>query len=398
LFELLQRPQSARPTQRLISVARLRAALSKPLLPVFFFFSGVTYDTVTLTRIDRLIDNLILLVYLIVLGLLVAVVGRVGAIRLTAPADERGAVQQATSLFGSHAVNSFVKSTYPYYPMVMQFLLGGLFSAYTIYYSRSASWSTTAIFFAVLIALLVGNEFMRDRLSSFRLLLSLYALVTFSFFTFALPVLTGWMNTFMFLLGAILSATVTVGLVRFVSRGRSDWTAQDRLVTAALPVGLILLMVSFYFMKFIPPVPLSMKFGGIYHAVGKTDDRYELGFEKPRWYELFKHSDNPYHAEGPAYCFTAVFAPVALETTVYHHWQYRPANSRTKQFATSDRIPIAISGGREAGYRGYTVKQRLIPGDWRVDVETEDGRLIGRVKFRVEEPSDSPRPLKTIVY
>ena len=54
----------------LLSTAKLRAALSKPALPVFFFFAGVTYDTVTLTRIDRLLDNVILLAYLVALGLL----------------------------------------------------------------------------------------------------------------------------------------------------------------------------------------------------------------------------------------------------------------------------------------------------------------------------------------
>jgi hypothetical protein len=397
LLELTQQSEQARSTHRALFGARFRAALSKPALPVFFFFAGVTYDTVTLTRIDRLIDNLILLFYLGLLGLLVAITGRAGMMQATKIEATREADRSVAGLFGSSLVNSFVGRTYQYYPMVMQFLLGGLFSAYTIYYSRSASLSTTAIFFALLVGLLVANEFLRDRLSSFRLLIGLYALVTFSFFTFALPVLTGWMNTFIFLVGAVLSGTVTVGLVRFVARGRKDWTQRDLVVTAALPVGLILVMVAFYFLKFIPPVPLSMKFGGIYHAVAKSDDQYRLGFEK-RWYELFKRSDNPYRGEGPVYCFTAVFAPVALETTIYHHWQYRSASSRTKQFLTSDRIPISISGGREAGYRGYTVKQRLIPGDWRVDVETADGRVVGRVKFRVAQDTTTPESLETIVY
>jgi Protein of unknown function (DUF2914) len=89
---------------------------------------------------------------------------------------------------------------------------------------------------------------------------------------------------------------------------------------------------------------------------------------------------------------------VALETTVYHHWQYRLSNGRMKHYATSDRIPITISGGREAGYRGYTVKQRPFAGDWRVDVETGDGRVIGSVKFRVEEPTGEARPLKIMTY
>ena len=53
-------------------------------------------------------------------------------------------------------------------------------------------------------------------------LVSLYALVAFSFFTFSLPVATGWMSTELFLIGAGLSAIVTVGIVRLVYRGRPD--------------------------------------------------------------------------------------------------------------------------------------------------------------------------------
>src|SRR5205823_13215382 len=60
----------------MLPAAKIRAALAKPFLPVVFFFAGVTYDTVTLTRIDRLLDNLILLFYLSLLGLLIVLTGR----------------------------------------------------------------------------------------------------------------------------------------------------------------------------------------------------------------------------------------------------------------------------------------------------------------------------------
>ncbi len=40
---------------------KLQTSFLKPILPAFFFFAGVTYDSFTLTRIDRLLDNLILL-------------------------------------------------------------------------------------------------------------------------------------------------------------------------------------------------------------------------------------------------------------------------------------------------------------------------------------------------
>ena len=46
-----------------------------------------------------------------------------------------------------------------------------------------------------------------------------------------------------------------------------------------------------------------------------------------------------------------VFAPVDLKTTVYHRWQYHVESSGKRDFSTTDRIPIRISGGREGGYR-----------------------------------------------
>jgi hypothetical protein len=369
---------------------RLRAALAKPFLPVVFFFAGVTYDTVTLTRIDRLLDNLILLLYLALLGGLIVLKGRA----------DLGKTQCLPG--GTEKASHFLTRTEPYYPMAIQFLLGGLFSAYTIFYSQSASFTTTAVFFALLVVLLVGNEFLHDRLSNLKLLVSLYALVTFCFFTFFLPVLTGIMNWIMVVLGAVLSLALALRVLELVYCGERDRTRREA-VKAGLPaVAVVAVLVAFYFLNWIPPVPLSLKLGGIYRQVEKVDGAYHLTFEKPAWYQVMKRSNNPFHGEGPAYCFTAVFAPVDLKTTVYHRWQYRMAasdqSSGTRNFFTTDRIPIRISGGREGGYRGYTIKQHVPPGEWQVDVETEDGRVIGRVRFRVEASKGEVSNLQTISY
>ncbi|HEY6262707.1 MAG TPA: DUF2914 domain-containing protein, partial [Nitrospiraceae bacterium] len=101
-------------------------------------------------------------------------------------------------------------------------------------------------------------------------------------------------------------------------------------------------------------------------------------------------------ANEPIYCFTAVFAPVDLNTTIYHHWYFR--QNSDKPFTHADRIAIKISGGREGGYRTYTFKQRLDPGDWRVDVETEDGRIVGRVSVHVEARDNVQPSLRTVLY
>src|SRR5207247_1373799 len=284
---------------------RLRAAITKPLLPVAFFLGGVTFDSVTLTRIDRLRDNLIMLLYLSLLGGLIVLTTRADLSRTTT--DETVVPGNVKSFVN---VKSLIARAQPHYPHAIQFLLGGLFSAYTVFYSPSASLTTTAIFFA--------------------------------------------------------------------------------------HSSLIAVLVGFYFLKWTPPVPLSLKFAGAYHKVAKVDEEYQLEFEKAAWYHFWKRSDDPIHGEGPTYCFTAVFAPVALHTTIFHRWQHRAHEGR--DFSMTDRIPIVIAGGREKGYRGYTVKQRVVPGDWRVDVETAEGRVIGRVSFRVEEPGGETPELETVTH
>ena len=369
----------------MLSASILRTVLSKPFMPPVFFFSGVAYDTFTLTRIDRLQDNLLLLIYLLLLGLLIVLTGRLGI----EPAPDREALTTLSPFA------RWILRARPYYPMASQFLLGGLFSAYAIFYSRSATLTSSAIFFALLVLLLVANEFLRDRLSSLRLLVSLYALVCFAFFTFFLPVMTGLMNAVIFLIGAGLSAAVTLRVVHLIYRNNPDRSKREAVGVTAPAFALIGLLVGCYFLNWIPPVPLSMKFGGIYHEVKKTGDRFELSFEK-QWYQAWKRSDSIFPANEPIYCFTAVFAPVDLNTTIYHHWYVRTSSS--KPFIHADRIPIKISGGREGGYRAYTFKQRLDPGDWRVDVETEDGRIVGRVSVRVEERGDVQPSLRTVLY
>ena len=132
-------------------LGRVQSLLAKPFMPAVFFFSGVSYDTLTLTRIDRLQDNLLLLLYLLLLGVLIILTGRLG---IEPPPDREQLA--ALSPFARWLLRSR-----PYYPMASQFLLGSLFSAYAVFYSRSATLTSTAVFFGVLVLLLVGNEFLR---------------------------------------------------------------------------------------------------------------------------------------------------------------------------------------------------------------------------------------------
>jgi len=41
------------------------------------------------------------------------------------------------------------------------------------------------------------------------------------------------------------------------------------------------------------------------------------------------------------------------------------------------------------------MKQKVDPGDWLIDVETDDGKLIGTVSFEVKEPEEPIVDTKT---
>ena len=139
----------------------------------------------------------------------------------------------------------------------------------------------------------------------------------------------------------------------------------------------------------IPPVPLSLKEAGIYHNVTRTDNQYILKFEKGKWYEPFKESDDLFHykADDVVYCFASVFAPTSLSTRIYHHWQY--FDKSKDSWLTSDRTHYKISGGRDGGYRGFTNKRNLKLGLWRVDVENEREQILGSISFEIVAARDS---------
>ncbi len=85
------------------------------------------------------------------------------------------------------------------------------------------------------------------------------------------------------------------------------------------------------------------------------------------------------------YAYTAINAPRGLDERIYHVWQ--------KDGQEVDRIALDIHGGRKEGYRAWTHKQNFPPnpvGKWQVRVLTEDGQMIGVLRFKVVD--DAPAP------
>ncbi|MEK7505661.1 MAG: DUF2914 domain-containing protein [Patescibacteria group bacterium] len=274
---------------------------------------------------------------------------------------------------------------------ITQFAFGSLASGILVLYGRSGTLTGNWLFFFLLAVFLIGNEFAKSRYEKTRVHIVAFYILLLSYSALVGPVVFGRMGTLVFL-ASVLGSLVIMGgylsLLYLLARKSlfGHWKAIARGVVA-VAAGFSLM----YAFNLIPPVPLALKDIGIFHSVVRTSGgNYEAVFEAPAWYEFWRSSDKVFHAYGDAraYCWSAVFAPVGLSTPIYHRWELY--NREDREWKTKSRVAFPIAGGREEGYRGYTIEDSIEPGDWRCSVETEDGSIIGRTSFRVVSGNTYP--------
>ncbi len=327
--------------------------------PVTLVF-GFIFDNLTLRRIDVFYSNALLISYLILSALSI--------MALNIHEARRGERERSEAL---HAVAVFV----------MQFCLGGLFSASFLFYSKSGSIIASWPFLLMLVAYIAGNELMRKNYIRLGFQVTVLFTALFSYLIFFLPVILGKMGDAIFLLSGIASIVI-IGIFIYVL----SWFASER-VTAGAPVlmlsicGLFAAINALYFTNLIPPIPLALKEAGIYQSVLKIDDGvYETVGERQEWFRFLAPNPTIHVTAGePLFALSAIFAPTSLATDVVHVWERYDAGK--KAWITVSRVSLPISGGRENGFRTYSENDGVTPGLWRVDVETPRGQLIGRLTF-----------------
>ncbi len=340
----------------------------RKFLPAFAFFSGFLWDSITLVRIDQLLDNFIVVSYLLLLGWLIYLSNLIN----------RGKLR-----------NGLLKKYQRVYPFIMQFLFGGLFSAYVIYYFKSASIAQPTAFLFLMALLLVLNEFSEERMSNVYLQVAFYFLSVVSFFIFFIPIVVKSVSFYTFLFSGIISILAVEVLVYLLNRSSLFDSLREFSICRGIPPLMFAVVFIFYILNWIPPVPVSLKFSGIYHSVAKTvkndGNEYRLKYEVKPWYKPWKRSDDnfQYSDTDSIFCFTAVFATTDLETSIFHSWQR--FDEQHNDWVTTDTIELPIRGGRDEGYRLYSFKTKIQPGDWRVEVRTFKNALLGRESFKLEQ-------------
>lgn len=275
-----------------------------------------------------------------------------------------------------------------YYDFLIQFCFGGLLSAYSIFYFKSASSILVVMFALFLFVLMVVNESKTFHNLRFPIRHTLASLCLCSFLVYLFPILFHWMNWFSFLISVMSSFFLYVWFVDKTHKNLT-WKDQPKRQRAIWGGAVPAVFALMYFFKLIPPVPLSCEELGIYHAIEKKGDVYQLSYTRPAW-KFWQHGDQTfiYRPGDRVNVFTSVFAPSKLTHKIQIRWEkYDERNG----WQTTDTIPIVISGGRDQGYRGVAYKTNTSEGKWRVRIETEEGRELQRLKFTVvpdENPSE----------
>ncbi len=347
-------------------------------LPAAFFFGGVAWDSATLDRIDALFDTIFLMTYIVVLGGLIMVALFV----------ERGNIKNPT-----------LQKYRSWYPPAIQFFLGALFSAYFIFYLQSTSIrSEGMIFIVILVVLLIANEFLQSRLLNPYLLFALYYLACVSFFIFFLPVVFKQLGYGIFLASCVIGLLITGGMLYLLKWKNIFKEKKPIYYIASILIGIFISLNIFYMQNWIPPVPLSLREGDVFRGIEKAGDDFVLEYATPKWYEFWINSDEDfYYAEGDTvYGFAAIFAPSALETNIYHAWNHYDESQES--WVQTDKIAVEIEGGRNSGYRTFTRKRFVSPGQWRIDVKTEDERVLGRIPFHIIPVDSSVTQVTSRVY
>lgn len=335
----------------------------------FSLIFGFVFDALTLKRVDTLWENIWVLGHLVIVGVFIAL------IHTTEKND--GDEQNPNK-------------AHFWYVNILQFFFGGILSTYLVFYFRSADILVTWPFILILAGAFIANESLKRHYVRLSFQISLFFLSIYSFAIFLVPVVMHKIGAQVFLLSGLLSL-VFIGIFIFILfQFTKDKFAKSKKLIFSLILGIVALVNILYFTNLIPPIPLSLKDAGVYHSLQRNSDgnytvEYEdLGFSG--YFQLYPYFKEP--AGGLVYAYSAIFSPSNLNITIVHEWQHY--DILNKNWITESKINLPVVGGRGGGFRTYSVRSGLASGKWRVNVETSEGQLIGRLRFTITNDGVAP--------
>ncbi|HKY17500.1 MAG TPA: DUF2914 domain-containing protein [Rhizomicrobium sp.] len=338
-------------------------------ISAFSLAGGFAFDSLTFGRIDHALTQAVFIVYLLVAG------GTIAALHVleSRPDGRKPSDQTRTILIA-----------------VTQFALGCLLSGFCVFYIRSASLTSSWPFLLAMAAIFIGNEYMRRYHARLVFSALLFFFAIYSYAILLVPIALGHIGHGPFLISGGVAVTLFFFYMQALARLGHERYRVARMQVLAGMVLIAMALNAVYFLRILPPLPLVLTDAGIYHHVKRVGVNFQVAEEDepPEWQALFgTHAIMHVQKGARLYLYNAIFAPRGLSTRIVHDWQWlRPGMGWVSQ----QRISVPITGGREEGFRYFTFKTAPKPGQWQVNIQTFDGRSVGRVRFAVEEQAVPP--------
>ncbi|MCX6754411.1 MAG: DUF2914 domain-containing protein [Candidatus Nomurabacteria bacterium] len=336
---------------------------------------GFVFDALTLKRVDTFWEISWVVAHLIIVGLFI--------ILIHAKESEIGDEKNPSK-------------RHFWYVNILQFFFGGLLSSYLVLYFRSSDIFATWPFIFLLALAFIANESMKRHYIRFSFQISLFFLSIYSFAIFLVPVVLHKIGTQVFLLSGLVSLIAILLFISILYFFIKDEFTESKRIIFLLIAGIFIFINFLYFTNLIPPIPLSLKEGDVYHFIERNKEGgYDIVDEDYGWREYFKLYQDFKKVPGmPIYAYSAVFSPKYLDITIIHEWQYY--NIAQNKWVTDAVVRLPVVGGRDDGFRTYSKRSDISYGKWRVNIKTELGQTIGRIRFNVL-PSDTEPVLKSII-
>ena len=328
-------------------------------LPAGFFFLGFTFDILTLGEVDDNSNIITLSIYLLAMMILMG--------------------SDHLKINFSESQNKLLKIIATYKVDIFHFMAGALLSAFTLFYFKSSSIANNFIFMFLMISLLILNELEIFKKQGKVLRTAITMLCLISYLIYLFPLIFGTSGPIIFYSSLILATFVSALSFYIMIRRQMDFTAslKELIFPHTIVCSLFLIL---YLFKIFPPIPLSLKYIGVFHDLQKDNGHYITYQETPSW-KFWMQGDQDFVAyQGDKiFIFAKIFAPGGFEGKVYMRWIKQTKEAEL----TSDKIPMEITGGRKEGFRAFAYKENFTPGQWQVKVETKAGLEIGRINFSV---------------
>ena len=368
---------------------REKSAVQKTekFFPAFAFLGGFSWDSMTIGSKVYGSDLVILfLYYLLALVSIYFIATRISVESKNMDSGENiygedSDVEIHQNFFSKIKNREWSSSWIERLTCVVQFCFGNLYSALVICYFKSSGSIASFAIVLILAALLVGNEFLKEKYENFGICLAFLCLLGTMFFNFLIPHLVHGMGPFWFFLSTLLSAVVCYLLWTKSSRG---YSRQKRFLVAPIAICLVLFIA--YLANWIAPVPLVLK----QQIVCKNFNRetYSCDVDKLDFWQRVGFKGETIHKDegDEVYFMSSVYAPAELKAPIEFRWYYKEPS--TNKFKLTDKITssrMVVRGGREAGYRSYSKKKNIPPGTYKVETAYKDGAVIGAKTFKVLE-------------